>query len=212
MTGLIKQATGDLQAALTIFTSPSLLISSTSSIGVMTDDLRLLSALNTILIWGPSSLQHQSEVQNLLTILEPICLNHPNNSYHAAYYIARTASQPNLPILKMKHFLSLAASTAKKVANTYLICMTMNFMSATFFTGIVGEQAEKSANVGVLLAARCKSPLWQAVSGNTMGKTLEHGGLREDGAKLREQAAAIMRTLPRGVREVFVERDVEMTG
>lgn len=210
LTGLIKQATGDLEAALTIFNSPALLISGTSTPGSISDDLRVLSALNTILIWAHDSAQHQSELQTLLKIIEPICLNHPNNAYHAAYYIVRTASQHNLPIIKMKQFLSLASSTAKKVANSHLVCMTMNLMSATFFTGIVGEQAEKSANVGVALANRIRSPLWQAVSGNMKGKTLETGGFTEEGARQREAAAAIMKTWPSGLRKAFGDEDVEM--
>ncbi|GAB7351332.1 hypothetical protein MBLNU459_g1740t1 [Dothideomycetes sp. NU459] len=208
LTGLIKQATGDLTGALRIFTCRALDIDHKDSLGSNMDELRILSALNTVLIRGGSdSGQDKAKVGMLLTRLEPACAKSDNLSLRAAYYIAASSSQASLPIIKTKQFLSLASSSATKVGNEQLRCMVMNLMTEKFFTDIVGDQAKTSARATKQRAIKARSPLWQAVAGNMLSKTLEIEGSKEDAAAQRAQAEAVMRTLPKGLRRALQEED-----
>ncbi|KAF1353582.1 cohesin loading factor [Delphinella strobiligena] len=198
LTGLIHQGTGDLINALANYQCHALSLKPGQKVAGALQELRLLAALNTILILQ-SDHSETPHVQSLLASLEQPCLSHPDQSFAAAYNLVAVSSTPGLPIIKTKNLLSTAMATAKRVANLHLICVTMNLMNATFFKDIVGEQAENSARVGQTLARKCANPLWCAVASGMLARTSELCGLKESMVAAREEGLEAMGKLPYGL-------------
>lgn len=198
LTGLIHQGTGDVSNALANYQCPALSLKPGQKIAGALQELRLLAALNTILILQSDHSQ-TTQVHSLLASLEQPCLTHPDKSFAAAYNLVAVSSTPGLPIIKTKSLLSTAMAAAKRVANLHLICVTMNLMTATFFKDIVGEQAQNSARVGQTLALKCANPLWCAVASGMLARTSELCGLKEGMVAAREEGLKAMGKLPDGL-------------
>ncbi|KAG9912795.1 hypothetical protein KCU60_g12312, partial [Aureobasidium melanogenum] len=204
LTGTVKQATGDLQGALECYKSPTLTLQAGQK--TMTNqDLRILATLNTILILRPR-LEFQDHVKHLMDLAEPLCEAHPNSNYRSAMYMVRASSINGLPVLKMKHYLSLSANIAKKQQNVLLLCVAINLMTSSFFVNIIGEKAELSAGSGKRLADRVQVPLWQAVASQLLGNTLNFGGKRAEGNEARVEAQRWMQMVPESIQEKFEVR------
>ena len=202
LAGVIKQGTGDLSGALVDFTCPALTLDPRKRAAGIVHELHLLAAMNTILILR-SDPAKASQIQSLLSVLEQACHSHPDKSFAAAIDLVHVSCTPNLPIIKTKMLLSTAMATAKRVSNTHLSCVTMNLMNATFFTNIVGEQAEKSARLGQNLSRRSANPLWVAVASGLLAGTCDICGLKDAVVAAREDGQAAMAALPDVVKEAF---------
>ncbi|KEQ99201.1 hypothetical protein AUEXF2481DRAFT_2008 [Aureobasidium subglaciale EXF-2481] len=201
MTGLVKQATGDLEGALQCYKSPALALQAGQKTST-NQDLRILSTLNMILILRPRR-ELREQVNHLMDIVEPLCLKHANENYKVALYIVRASSTSALPILKMKNYLSMSASIAKKQQNIQMLCMAINLMTTNFFENIMGEKAEMSAGAGKKLADRTQSPLWQAVSSQMLSNTYSFGGKRAEAVEAGAEAQKWMQVLPESVQDKF---------
>lgn len=202
LSGVVKQATGDLDGALQCFRSPALTLQVGQKLAGYSHDLRLLSTLNTIMILRPRR-EYQAEITKLIETVEPLCMSHTNASFKSAFHIIRASSVDNLPILKMKNFLSLAANIAKRQSNSQMLCIAINLMTSTFFVDIMGEKAEMSAGAGKKLAERTKSPLWHAVAAQMQANTLNFGGKRDAANTVGAEAQQAMQLVPEGVKEKF---------
>jgi hypothetical protein len=201
--GTIKQATGDLDGALQYFTHPALaLLPEQKATAVANQDLRILSALNTILILRPRR-DSQDKVKNLVSLIEPICAKHANLNFKVAMQIVVASSTDGLPIMKMKSYLSTSASIAKKHNNNLMLCMAINLMTSNFFVDIIGEKAEMSARAGKTLANRTQKPLWQAAANQLLANTLSFGGKRGEAEEAAVEAQRCMQMVPEGVQERF---------
>ncbi|KAG9670798.1 hypothetical protein KCU99_g5938, partial [Aureobasidium melanogenum] len=204
LTGTVKQATGDLQGALECYKSPALTLQAGQKTAT-NQDLRILATLNTILILRPR-LEFQDHVKHLMDLAEPLCEAHPNSNYRSAMYMVRASSINGLPVLKMKHYLSLSANIAKKQQNVLLLCVAINLMTSSFFVNIIGEKAELSAGSGKRLADRVQVPMWQAVASQLLGNTLNFGGKRAEGNEARVEAQRWMQMVPESIQEKFEVR------
>ncbi|KAG9817046.1 hypothetical protein KCU68_g18629, partial [Aureobasidium melanogenum] len=204
LTGTVKQATGDLEGALECYKSPALTLQAGQKTAT-NQDLRILATLNTILILRPR-LEFQDHVKHLMDLAEPLCEAHPNSDYRSAMYMVRASSINGLPVLKMKHYLSLSANIAKRQQNVLLLCVAINLMTSSFFVNIIGEKAELSAGSGKRLADRVQVPMWQAVASQLLGNTLNFSGKRAEGNEARVEAQKWMQMVPESIQEKFEVR------
>lgn len=204
LTGMVKQATGDLEGALECYKSPALTIQAGQKTAT-NQDLRILATLNLILILRPR-LEFQDHVKHLMDLAEPLCEAHPNSDYKSAMYMVRASSTDNLPVLKMKHYLSLSANLAKKQGNVLLLCVAINLMTSNFFVNIMGDKAELSAGSGKRLADRVQVPMWQAVASELLGNTLDFSGKHAEGNEAKVEAKKWMQMVPESIQEKFEVR------
>ncbi|KAF7162229.1 hypothetical protein CNMCM5623_007624 [Aspergillus felis] len=197
-TGALAQATGDLQAALSIFQSPLLSLSSITSKTARNDprrDIAILAALNTILILRDPNHPSHSNLPSALALVESFCKGSPNKYIQAAYYLVCATVQTESTI-QTKQYLQQALQSATAISNSQITCMTLTFMSWKYFRGVVGEQAEKSARAGRAMAKKANDRLWVSVTDEMLAETLERQGKSEEAEGVRDEGHRVMTGLP----------------
>ena len=213
LVGAVYQGMGDLTKALTIFRSNDLDLPhncNKTTHNNVTRDVALLAAMNTILIIRSPSHPSHHLVPSILSTIEPYLSVSPNKHLLAC----RSLLISNLPasthqllnseslsstLLTKKH-LSTALNIAKTIGNAQITAMTLSVMSAKFFKGVVGEQAEKSARAGQNMAYKSGMKLWMSESNGTLAETLERQGKRDEAEKVMGQAIRWARQTPGGVQ------------
>lgn len=200
--GTIAQATGDLATALSTFQSPLLSLSPSASKTSRNDpcrDICILAALNTVLIIREPGHPSHQHLANILSALEPFCSNSPNKYIQAAYFLVCATVQTDSTI-QTKHHLQLALQSATAISNSQITCMTLTFMSWKYFRGVVGEQAEKSARAGRVMANRANDRLWASVTDEMLADTLERQGKGDEARAVREEGQRLIMDLPPGLK------------
>lgn len=216
LSGVIEQGLGNTEAALSLFQAPMFALPPpTARVSSTPTDISILAALNSLLIIRDPSHPSHARAGPLVSALEPLCLSHPNKSIVSAFYLIRaicsrtstststnnSSTERQEPIIKLKQHLQQALQAAKAAANTQLLMLSMNFMTAMFFKDIVGEQAEKSARAGRQLAKRGGDKTWVCVSDGMLAETLDREGKREEAAVARREGEGLIAALPVGLRE-----------
>lgn len=199
--GTICQATGDLAAALTIFQSPLLSLSSSISKTARNDPCRdtcILAALNTVFIIRDPAHPSHSHLPNVLTTLESFCLGSPSKYIQAAYFLV--CATVNDSTVQTKQYLQQALQSATAISNNQITCITLTFMSWKYFRGVVGEQAEKSARAGRAMARRANDRLWASVTDEMLADTLERQGKDEEARDVRAEGQRLIMGLPPGLK------------
>ncbi|GFF26004.1 MAU2 chromatid cohesion factor homolog [Aspergillus udagawae] len=197
-TGALAQATGDLEAALSIFQSPRLSLSSITSKTARNDprrDIAILAALNTILILRDPNHPSHSNLPSSLALVESFCKGSPNKYIQAAYYLV-CATVHTESTIQTKQYLQQALQSATAISNSQITCMTLTFMSWKYFRGVVGEQAEKSARAGRAMAKKANDRLWVSVTDEMLAETLERQGKSEEAEGVRDEGHRVMTGLP----------------
>ncbi|GFF73422.1 hypothetical protein IFM61392_05848 [Aspergillus lentulus] len=197
-TGALAQATGDLEAALSIFQSPLLSLSSITGKTARNDprrDIAILAALNTILILRDPKHPSHSNLPSALALVESFCKGSPNKYIQAAYYLVCATVQTESTI-QTKQYLQQALQSATAISNSQITCMTLTFMSWKYFRGVVGEQAEKSARAGRAMAKKANDRLWVSVTDEMLAETLERQGKSEEAEGVRDEGHRVMTGLP----------------
>ena len=201
--GVIQQAAGNLEIALTIFQSPSLAVAqiNRSTASQLRLELASLSALNTLLIIR-SRPHNLNTISSMLEYLEPICANHHNKAILTAYnFVIATVSAPE-SIVRTKQCLQYALQAAKFCGNKQLLCMTLSFLSWKFFRGVLGDQAEKSARTSHQSAKMAMDRLWMSVSAGILGDALEIQGRGREAEAVKQEGRNIAAGLPAAVQRV----------
>jgi len=202
--GVIAQGTGNHEAALLCFQSPDLTLPTLpTKITGSNLDIRILASMNAICIMQQSQ-KSQQEAQELLTKVLAFSKHHNNSDIVSAVNFTASIDSA-IPIVQMKSFLSIALTSAKETGNHHLIAVIMNVMVVRFFTNIVGEQAEKSAHVGVKLARKAHNPLWSAVSHENLAKCMDLHGKRDKAVEARGIAQEMMEKVPEAIRRDFAQ-------
>lgn len=196
----IKQSIGEAQAALACYRSPELMLPEAPTKFTSSDiEYRVLATMNSITILRQFDAT-QAEAERLLEQVEPYCANSQNPSMLAAANILRaTTSKPNT-IIKTKSHLSMSLKAAKEPKNHQLLAIAMSIMVSSFFTNIVGDQADKSANVAVTLSERLKSPLWIGVSGGMLSRTHKLHGRKEAAQATLDEAHLSISKMPESLK------------
>ncbi|KAI9832514.1 MAG: hypothetical protein M1819_004303 [Sarea resinae] len=197
ITGVLHQGTGDTSAALNIFRHPSLALPETTCpFFRLRRDIHILATLNTVfLVVDPSHPQHDL-VETLLSNIEPLCTSHPNENIQSAFSLAKASALSNSSTVKLKHYLQHAIRIAKKVANSQITCIVINFMAWKFFRGVVGEQAEKSARAGLALAKKDANSLWISVADGILAETLQVQSKTAEAQSVRTEAVRLAEGFP----------------
>ena len=197
LSGVIEQGKGSTASALSTYQSPTLSLPNSN---VRTSDARtdvsILAAMNSLLIIREVSHPQHHLAENLLTGIEPLCLTHPNKSIVSAFHLIKATTNSKDSIVKTKQCIKSALQAAKSISNQQLLCISMNLMTAMFFTDIMGEQAEKSAKAGRLLAKRCKDDLWICVADGMLVDTLEKHGKVQEAQVVRQEMLELKDKLP----------------
>ncbi len=213
LAGAVYQGIGDLTKALTIFRNNDLALTANcnkSSPNNIRRDIALLAAMNTILIIrSPSHLSHHL-LPTILSAIDPYLSASPNKYLLAARSLLISTLPPSThhlltteslsSTLLIKKHLSTALNIAKTIGNVQITAMTLSVMSAKFFKGVVGEQAEKSARAGQYMAYKSGMKLWMSVSSGMLAETLERQGKREEAGRLEVQALRLAGQMPRRVQ------------
>lgn len=134
-------------------------------------ELSIISKLNQILILRP---QNPSEADALLSSVERFCPQHKNELLKAAYITIKATARGEL--VKTKNYLSLALRHAAAAGNVQLTFIVLNFMCHRFFSGVVSEQAEKSAKAAWQNAKRGRDTLWTLMGGQMYADCLARKG------------------------------------
>lgn len=223
--GTICQGTGDLSKALAIFGGKDLALppnSNKSSHNNVRRDIALLAAINTILIIRSPRHPSHHLLPTILSTIDPYLAVSPNKHLLAS----RSLLISNLPpsshhlisseslssTLLIKKHLSTALNIAKTIGNAQITAMTLSIMSAKFFKGVVGEQAEKSARAGQNMAYKSGMKLWMSVGNGMLAETLERQGKRDAAERVRIAAVRIAGQMPRAVQRFEGEGEGEEEG
>ncbi len=218
--GTIHQGTGNVTKALVIFRSDDLALppsSKKTSHNDLRRDIALLAAINTILIIRSPTHQSHHLLPTILSAIDPY-LSVSTNKHLLA---SRSLLISNLPpsthnlltteslssTLLIKKHLSTALNIAKTIGNAQITAMTLSVMSAKFFKGVVGEQAEKSARAGQNMAYKSGMKLWMSVSNGMLADTLERQGKREEADRVRHAAIRLAGQLPKALQRLEGEKE-----
>ena len=105
--------------------------------------------------------------------------------------------------MREKEYLRLSLLAGQKVHNQQLLSISLNITGARFFSGIVGDQAEKGAAAGMNMSKKMRSPLWMAVSAFNLAES-DTVRVKEKEAKIHlEEAYAWWSKAPEGVRALY---------
>ena len=118
-------------------------------------------------------------------------------------------------IITTKQSLQSALQTAKATSNNQLMCIVLNIMSWKFFSGVIGEQADKSARASQTLAKKGGDVLWSCVAAGVLAETLEAAGKIEEAEQARAEGEKYAKELPEKVQEAMHEpfqEDTTMSG
>lgn len=196
LTGTYHQGIGDFDAALKIFESERLQVPNgkalVSSNEEVERDLAILAALNTICILQDKPRQDTSFNVVLMERLEQLCVNHPNKDIETAYYLiaATVPMNPATELFKIKQHLRSALNGARITGNSQFTCITLTVMFSRFFTGVVGEQAEKSAKAATVQAQKSGNALWMSVGDGMLAQCYETQGKKVEAQQALESAQA----------------------
>ena len=206
LTAVIYQGTGNLEQALSLYES------SLCSLQVyrktyrptrLHRDVALLSALNTLLITSNPNHPKHDQFSSLLSAIDHLCVRNPNRQIQSANHLITAIASFSSTILSSKQALQCALQTAKPCDNNQLLCMTLNLMCSRFFRGVVGDQAEKSAQASQAQAQKSMDSLWISVSAGVLGNTLEAAGKVEEAKKMREHGERTAAKLPEELQVVM---------
>ena len=208
--GSLHQSAGNLDLALKVFRSSALALHPPSNrIPAPHQQLTVLAALNTVLILRNPAVTSYPEASRILNNLQPICDDHPCKSIRAAYTLAQALvtstddeAQSGKPsMVATKSSLSTSLSLAKSTQNTQITALVLGFLTQIFFTGISGEQAEKSAKAARATANNRRSGLWIAVADGMLEQTLGLLGKEVERKKIVAEGMEKIAKLPEGIRK-----------
>lgn len=185
--GVYHQGIGDFDTALQIFRDAKFRLSTAktttlTSADQIERDLAIFAAINTLWILQDKGRQDYDANVALMEKLEPLCVDHPNLDIRTAYHLsgAMVEKNPPLRMMDIKNSLRVALSCAQRTANTQFLAMTLCVMCNRFFTGVVGDQSEKSAKAASVQAGRTGNALWMSVADGMLARYYEVQGRNDD--------------------------------
>ncbi len=202
--GVYHQGTGDFDSALRIFQDdvfnvPATKGSNTTSSDELSRDIALLALLNTVNILQDSERLDLNNNASLLERLESLCLHHPNKDIVTAFHLikATVKANPPIPMFQIKQSLKVALSWATATSNSLFLCITLSVMCSRFFSGVVGDQALKSALSASKQSSNSGNPLWTSVADGMLAQCYDvHGRKAEAQATLNQALQSAQKAFP----------------
>ncbi|KKA27061.1 hypothetical protein TD95_002460 [Thielaviopsis punctulata] len=189
--GIYLQGTGDLDEALKVFNDPRFEISTIGGTRSTKLDIAILAALNKIWIMQHPQISRSGEVSALLSILEPICMNHPDLEIQTVYNlaVATIITEPPQSLSQIKTSMHASLSGSKLTHNKHCLAIALNVMRSKLFEHVMGEQALKSAKAAAAQAKRAGNLLWMSVAEGMLAQSHEVMGQMKEAAAATEVAA-----------------------
>lgn len=195
LTGAYHQGIGAFDTALQIFGNQRFHLPSSKSTFTSFDeqverDIALLAALNTLWILQDKPRQDSNSNVVLMERLRQLCEHHPNKDIETAFYLIAATINTNPPteLFKIKAYLRSALSGAQMTGNTQFLCITLNVMCSRFFSGVIGDQAEKSAKAASVQAQKSGNVLWMSVADGMLAQCYDVQGKKVEAQMAMEQA------------------------
>ncbi|MCJ1311612.1 hypothetical protein MMC25_005285 [Agyrium rufum] len=127
----------------------------------------------------------------------------PIKSLLGTYSFVTAATAPDTTeILPFKFGMNRALNIAKEQNNQQLMSLTLSYIHARFFKGVIADQAMKSAQGCLQLAEKIGDGLWMSVDGGVLAETLELFGKREEAGDARAKAVERAEALEGGLWKV----------
>jgi hypothetical protein len=207
LSGVIEQGSGNTDNALACFQDPLLALPAEAPTQTSDpqSDLQLLAALNTLLIIHSRTHPSYYLAEPILTALEPLTINHPNQAIVSAMHLLKSIINLSQTMTSQKQSLQSALNCARAIKNSQLLAVSMNVMTSMFFRDIVGSQAQQSTNTARVLAGRARSGLWGAVAAGMTADTLEALGNAEGANNARADAERAVEALPPAVKRTLLQ-------
>ncbi|KAF8427310.1 cohesin loading factor-domain-containing protein [Tirmania nivea] len=164
LTGTIHQGIGDLSQALAYYQN---LLNDPSEIG-------LVATINTVIILRGSDHCDDRRADSLLRTIERACSETKNALVKAAFCCVKGTERGEL--IKSKKFLATGLQMAQQLFNQQIMFVVLSFMCQRFFSGVVSEQAEKSARAAWVNSKKGRDNLWSLVSGRMLQDCLRRQG------------------------------------
>ena len=203
--GVIYQGSGSLSIAFDCFAAEQLKIPApcrSSSITQTHLDVSLLAAMNALLIIRSHTNPLHRHRADLLSSLEPYCSRTQNRAMSVAYNIVLATSQDTDTITHTKDCLNKAVHAVKGNANTSVACVTFALLNQRLFAGVLGTQAEKSAQVTYDMAKRSGDKLWTSVASGVMANMHDVHSRTQQAMEWRDAGLKIAEGLPKGLQRV----------
>ncbi|KAI0969803.1 hypothetical protein F4678DRAFT_463131 [Xylaria arbuscula] len=193
LTGVYHQGTGDLDAAIKVYSHPNFSLNLDETRGHKKPaelEVALLAAFNLIWIMQDPYYRNDQRLQELLEQVRPLCMDHPNMEIRTAYNLVMAAIQtsPPLTMTVVKTHISTALSNAKNLADVHTLSIALNLMRAKLFQSIVGDQALKSAKAASTQARRSGNTLWMSVADGMLSQSYEVQGAMVEAQKVWHDA------------------------
>lgn len=202
--GALLQGIGEFDAALKIYEDEKFNLSrprtsNLSSSDSLERDVCVLAALNRIMVLQVDGKRNADTNNAMLRALESLCATYPSQEIQTAYHLvlATIKTNPEAQLFETKKHLRAALQGSQATGNQLFICITLNVMCSKFFTGVVGPQAEKSAQAAAATASKTGNSLWRSVAEGALGRCYEVQGKTAEGReKLRQASSHAQRAFP----------------
>lgn len=193
--GAYHQGRGEFDTALEVFEDERFRLPTSKTAFVSYEeqverDISILVALNKLCILQEKPRQSLADNIALIEGLEEICVHHPNKDIETAFNLvaATVRRNPPLELFKVKLYLRSALNRAQESGNTQFLCLTLSMMCSRFFSGVVGNQAEKSAQAASINAMKSGNVLWMSVADGMLANCYEVQGKMMEAQDTREAA------------------------
>lgn len=194
LAGVYHQGTGNLEAAINIYSHPSFSLSADETRAKHRKpvelEVALLATFNLIWIMQDLHYRNDQRTQELIEQIRPLCTDHPNIEIRTAYNLVMAAIQTNppIPMTAVKTHISAALSNSKSLADVHTLSIALNLMRAKLFQSIVGDQALKSAKAASNQARKSGNTLWMSVADGMLSQSYEVQGAMLEAQKVWHDA------------------------
>lgn len=213
LSAINDQASGYLDSAFAAYSSDALALTDKGSTTDSKMDIGILGALNRLLIVrNPAHSKHYT-AGTLLTQLQPLCENHPNQYIRMAFRLVHAISSEEAAINRQKTLMQTASNRANDIfrntQNREFVIMALCYFTMRFFAEQVGEKSIQAIRATRQNAKLSRKPLWMAVAFGLCMSTYQRNGLLEEAHKAQLEFEAVRPQLPPALRG---EEDIDAEG
>lgn len=204
---MIHHGQGDLDAALRLYTSPDLTLTTTGGRTQTGNDrdLRILAGLNSVLILGTRD-EDKRQALVIMDRLGGVCEQHSNKVMGASFRLFQAFLNPE-SLTRAKAALSRAMAQSKELNAHQLLAMGINLVDSRFMVGTVGNQSEAAGHAGVTVSRNMGNPLFEAAALQKWSQCLELHGKKDEAAVVMNEAESYMAKVVPSLKEKFAMVD-----
>jgi hypothetical protein len=210
---VIDQTNGHLGSALATYSSDAFVIANKTAAPTLISDLRILAALNRLLIIrDPAHRDHRS-VGTLLTQVRSASEDHPSQYVRMAYSLVNALSTLDPSINRLKTLMNNATQKShdlfKRTHNREFVVMALCYFTARFFIEPVTDKSLSACNAVRQHAKQSNRPLWMAVACGLMIKVFEHHNSVAETQKYQDVYERVREKLPAPLRGDDIDAEGE---